>query len=261
MTSLTAIDVAIGAGLVVVAGVVSAILRLGIERRLAIAALRTTVQLALLGQVLTWVFRQDHPWVVAALIAVMVGVAGRSAVDRPSRTYPGAVFLAAGTMAVTCLTVTGIVTRGILTIEPWYRPQIVIPLLGMMLGNSLTGVSLCLDHFLESLDTRRALVEADLALGATRWEAARGPMSEAVRRGMIPIMNTMTVAGIVALPGMMTGQILAGADPMQAVLYQILIMFMVAATTCGASVLMTYATYRRLFGPDHRLRRDLIRPK
>ncbi|CAN0600369.1 unnamed protein product, partial [Laminaria digitata] len=165
--------------------------------------------------------------------------AARAAVTHSARRIPGATWLALLTLLITGLSITGAVTQLVIGVEPWYRPQYLIPLLGMLLGNSLTALSLAIDHFLEQLDLRRDEVESDLAMGATRWEAARDPMREAVRKGMIPIINAMSVVGLVSLPGMMTGQILAGADPLGAVAYHILIMFMIAASTALSSIAMS----------------------
>jgi len=137
----------------------------------------------------------------------------------------------------------------------------VIPLLGMILGNTLTGISLSLDGLLESLDLRRDVVEMELAHGATAWEAARAPVTEAVRRGMIPILNAMSVVGIVSLPGMMTGQILQGADPVDAIAYQIVVMFMLAAASALGSIGIALLTFRRLFTTGHALRAERILPR
>jgi putative ABC transport system permease protein len=161
-------------------------------------------------------------------------------------------------MAASSLMITVTATRLIVGVTPWFAPHYLIPLLGMVLGNTMNGISLSIDHLLESLSERRAEVEMELALGASRWEAARGPLSQAIRRGMIPITNTMMVVGIVALPGMMTGQILAGADPLVAVKYQIMIMFMIAAGTALGSMTASLLAYRRLFNSKHQLRSELI---
>jgi len=150
------------------------------------------------------------------------------------------------------------VTGVVIGVQPWYRPQYLIPLLGMILGNGLTGISLCLDSLLELFAERSDLVEMELAHGATAWEAARPHLSEAVRKGMIPIINAMTVVGIVSLPGMMTGQILAGADPLEAVKYQIVVMFMLAAATSGGCMLIALGSFRRLFNSRHQLLRERI---
>ena len=135
--------------------------------------------------------------------------------------------------------------------SPWYSPQYAIPLLGMILGNTLNGISLGLDRLGGELSAKRGQVETLLALGATRWEAARQPVQQAVRTGMIPLINSMMVVGIVSLPGMMTGQLLAGVSPLQAVKYQIVIMFLIASGTALGTVGVVLLSYRRLFGADH----------
>lgn len=256
--ALSPLDLGIAAGLMLVAGAVSFALRLGLVRRLAWAGLRSTVQLILLGYVLRWVFGIDRAPVVLAVIALMTVAAGRAAVRRPERTFRGATMRGVLSLALPGLAVTFTVTAAILQVEPWYRPQYVLPLLGMVLGNSLTGVSLALDHFLETLDQRRGEIRDALALGATRWEASQRAVAEAVKRGMIPILNAMAVVGIVSLPGMMTGQILAGADPMIAVEYQLVVLFMLAASSALGSVAIVLLSFRRLFDADHRLRPERI---
>jgi len=247
------LELAIASALVFVAGLVSVLLGLHIERRLAIAAARTVVQLLLVGYVLVWVFRADTPWLVLAALGLMTVAAARAAVRRSGRSYRGAYLDAFITLLAVGVITTGAVTQVVIGVDPWYQPQYVIPLLGMVFGNSLTGISLSLDHLLETLDERREQIEMALALGATSWEAARAPLREAVRRGMIPIINAMTVAGIVSLPGMMTGQILAGSDPMRAVAYQIVVMFMLAAATALGCMMTTLWVHRRLFSERHQL--------
>ena len=101
-------------------------------------------------------------------------------------------------------------------------------------------------------------IEALLALGATRWEAARQPVQQAVRTGLIPIINAMMVVGIVSLPGMMTGQLLAGVSPIEAVKYQIVIMFLRASGTALGTVAVVLLSYRRLFNDDHQFLGSLI---
>jgi len=255
---LGAAQLVIAACLVLVSGLVSMALRLDLERRLALAATRTVVQLLLIGYVLRFVFDLDKPAPVLALMACMVFAASRAAVGRSRRTFRGATGLAFLTLALSGFVTTFTVTTAIVGVEPWYRPQYTIPLLGMVLGNGLTGISLCLDQLLEVLVERRAEVETELALGASRWEAARGPLADAVRRGMIPIVNSMMVVGIVSLPGMMTGQILANADPLDAVRYQIVVMFMLAAATSLGCILLALLVYRRCFNARHQLVTDLI---
>jgi len=143
-------------------------------------------------------------------------------------------------------------------VQPWYSPHYAIPLVGMILGNTLNGIALGLDRLGSELNARRAEVESLLALGATRWEAAREPVRQAIRTGMIPIINAMMVVGIVSLPGMMTGQLLAGVDPIQAVKYQIVIMFLIASGTALGTVGVVLLSYRRLFNANHQFLHWLI---
>jgi putative ABC transport system permease protein len=250
---LSFLDLAISAALVLLAGGVSVALRLGLENRLALASVRTVVQLLLVGYVLRFVFAQNTWYAVAIAAAVMITAASRAAVARSSRAYRGAIPHAFVTLCITGLTTTLVVTQFVIGIEPWFEPRYLIPLLGMVLGNGLTGISLCLDTLLEALAEKRGRVEMELAHGATRWEAAREPLRGAVRRGMIPIINAMMVVGLVSLPGMMTGQILAGANPLDAVKYQIVIMFLIAGTTALGSIGIALLAYRRLFNDRHQL--------
>ena len=251
--ALDGFDLAIASVLVLVAGLVSAILRLGLARQLGIAAFRTVVQLLIIGYALNYVFGIESAWLVLGAALLMIGAASRAAVARSTRTFGGVGWLAFATLVATGLVTTFTVTGLVVGVSPWYRAQYVIPLLGMILGNGLTGLSLSLDHLLETLSEGRAKIETDLALGASAWEAAREPIREAVRRGLIPIINAMSVVGIVSLPGMMTGQILAGADPIDAVKYQIVVMFMIAGATSLGAMAITWLVFRRLFNERHQL--------
>ncbi len=258
---IDALHLALAAVFVLAAGALSVALRLGSEKRLAIASLRTVVQLLAVGYVLQWVFALREPLLVLVLLTIMIALASRAAVQRSTRRYPGVHTIAFVTLAVTGLVTTIGTTEVIVGVEPWWRPQYVVPILGMVLGNALTGLSICLDDLLASLAEQRDRVETELALGATRWEAARGPVRESIRRGLIPMINAMSVVGIVSLPGMMTGQILEGADPLRAVRYQIVIMFMLAGATAFGCMLLALATYRRLFNARHQLCADRIEKK
>lgn len=259
LIQLGPVELAVATLLVVAAGVISVVLRLGIERRLAIAAVRTVVQLGLLGLILERVFAIRHPLIIVGILVLMTVFAAREAAGRTSRGYRGIMIDAWLAMAVSCFAVGGVVTQLVVGVDPWYDPQYVIPLLGMILGNSLTGIALGLDRFLDFLATRHAEIELRLAFGATRGEALAAPLREAVRTGMVPIINAMAAAGIVSLPGMMTGQILAGAPPLQAVSYQIVVMFMIAAAVASGAMLVVLLAGRHFMGADAVLRLDRLR--
>ncbi len=255
---LSYIDLLLATVLVAVAGGVSIALRLGLEKQLLLASVRTVVQLLLIGLVLEWVFLIDSPWPLLPVLAVMILVASRAAVQRAGRRYRRATWDAFFTLVLCGVITTFYVTVVVVGVTPWYMPQYVIPLLGMILGNGLTGISLSMDQMLEQLSEKSAVVEMELAHGATRWEAAQEVIRNAVRRGMIPIINSMMVVGLVALPGMMTGQILAGNSPLPAVKYQIVVMFMIAGATSMGCIGTSLLAYKRLFNSRHQLRSERI---
>jgi putative ABC transport system permease protein len=248
---LTAGQVAVAALLILVNAAISLALRLGMERRLLVAAVRTIAQLALIGLVLDRVFAIGRVGIVITLMTAMVLVAGVAAVRRTERRYPGIWLNAVVSMWASSWLITAVALFGIVRVRPWYDPQYAIPLLGMILGNTLNGISLGLDRLTQELEVRRDQVETFLALGATRWEAAQDPVRRAVRIGMVPIINSMMVVGIVSIPGMMTGQMLAGVDPLSAVEYQIVIMFLIASGTALGTVGVVLLGYLRLFNERH----------
>ncbi len=251
--SITWVEVGIAAALIGVNAIVSWVLRLGLARQIAVSSIRMTIQLAIVGLILKQIFALSSAWPVLGLAAVMTLIAGIAAVRRIEHRfesiYPAAVL---SVWASTWLT-TGVTVLLVVRPQPWHSPQVVIPLLGMVLGNSLTGISLGLDRFLSELRQRRGEVELQLTLGATRWEACRDVFAAATRTAMIPILNTMSVAGIVSLPGMMTGQLLAGAPPIQAVQYQIVIMFVIAAAIAIGVMLALTAAYHRVTTASHQI--------
>ncbi|WP_250513238.1 iron export ABC transporter permease subunit FetB [Caballeronia sp. INDeC2] len=250
--NLSLFDIGLAAALIVVNGALSVALDLGLERKLLVAAIRTVVQLLLIGYVLGWVFAFDRWYVVLPLMALMTIIAGFAASGRGRRTYAGQRADSVASIWGSSWLIGAFGLFVVIRIHPWYEPQYAIPILGMILGNTLTGVSLGIERMTEELTAGRAAVEMSLALGASRWEAAQGPARQAVRAGMIPTLNQMAVVGLVSLPGMMTGQVLAGQSPLQAVRYQIVIMFLIAAASGLGVVGAVVLTYRRLFSSDHR---------
>lgn len=251
-------QLAIATLLVVFCGIISIGLQLKLEKQLALGATRTIVQLLIVGYVLQYVFKVRSPYIVVGLALVMVGFATQAAVGRSKLAYPGIRVQSFFTLTASGLLTSFVVTSAVIQVHPWYRAQYLIPLMGMILGNSLTGISIALDQLLSDLTERANFIEMELAHGASAWEAARAPLHDAVRRGMIPTINGMMVVGIVSLPGMMTGQILAGSDPIEAVKYQIVVMFMLSAATALGCMTIVLLAYRKLFNSRHQLERGLI---
>lgn len=233
-------------------------LRLGLGKSLAIASARMVTQLLLVGFILEYIFALRSPLAVVGIGIVMASFAGFAAVNRTRRRFAGIYFNSLISVLASAFVVTGAALLGIINVSPWYEAQYAIPLLGMLLGNILNGISLALDRFMEGAVRERGLIESKLALGATRWEAAHTLLRESLRTGMIPTINSMMVMGVVSLPGMMTGQLLAGASPAAAVRYQIVIMFMIAAATALGTLGVALLAFRVLFSGRHQLRSDRL---
>ena len=234
--------------------------RLGITRNLLIAALRTVIQLALIGLVLEALFASSGFYWIALMALVMLLVAGREVVVRQGRRHQGwwAFGIGTGSMFVSSFSVTVLALSVVIGPDPWYTPQYAIPLLGMMLGNTMTGVSLALDRLNESVWRQRAVIENRLMLGQTWKQALEDIRRDAMRSGMMPSINAMAAAGIVSLPGMMTGQILAGSPPAVAVKYQILVMLIITVGTGFGALMAVSWGGRRLFDDRERLRLDRL---
>jgi putative ABC transport system permease protein len=257
---LTYGDLILPALLVVMDGALSLVLCLKLERQLAIATVRMVLQLVLVGYVLTFLFAAVSPLWTALAAVIMVLFASREIVARQKRRLlglwkyglgAGCTLLAAGTVTIFSLATE-------LHPQPWYHPRYSLPLLGMILGNTMTGIGLGLDVLTNGLVRERAAVEACLALGGTRYQAVLPVLRDALRSGFMPIINSMAAIGLVSLPGMMTGQILAGIEPIDAVKYQLLIMFLIAGGTGLGTLAAVIGGARLLTDNRHRLRLDRI---
>lgn len=240
--------------LIVVVLLISERSRLGLERSLLVGAARTFLQLTAVGYVLIGVFQARQWYWTLLLLTVMASVAVFTAAGRPARRLPGLAGIMAVSIAGGSFAVLAVVIGAVVRPRPSWDPQYVVPLAGMILGNSMTGAVLAVDRLTAEVRARRAEIEAALSLGATARQAAEAAVREAVRAALLPTINAMMVVGVVQLPGMMTGQILAGAPPGEAVRYQIVVMYMLAAAAALTSVSATLLAHRALFTPAHQLR-------
>lgn len=258
--ALTPLDLTLAAGLILVLAILSMWLRLGLGKQIIIAGLRTTIQLLLIGFILKILFEQTHLGWISLLAMVMLLVAGREVMARQKRRFGGWWGFGLGTLSmfVSSFSITVLVLLVIIQNDPWYQPQYAIPLLGMMLGNTMTGIALALDRLTDSSWQQRGVIEARLLLGHHWRIAIRDMARDSVRVGLVPMINAMAAAGLVSLPGMMTGQILSGTPPLEAVKYQILIMFMITAGTGFATMGAVWIGARRLFDERQRLRLERI---
>jgi putative ABC transport system permease protein len=235
-----------------------AVLRLGQVRPLVIGLARLTVQLALLGVVLDWLFSTNSPAIVGAIALVMLLASAHTV---GSRLKGGGWALRAesfAAMGVGTAIVMAVSLRLGLRLEPWYAPRVVIPLLGMILGNSVTGVALAAERFASDLRADRDRIELRLALGATARQAATPALRSAVRAALTPVINNMMIAGIVAIPGMTTGQLLAGAGVQEAVRYQVLVYLGITGTVVLSTITLLFVRLKHYFTPWAQLRIEAL---
>ncbi|MBO8128995.1 MAG: iron export ABC transporter permease subunit FetB [Peptococcaceae bacterium] len=234
---------------VVLAMMLSTWQRLGLERDLVVGTLRATVQLLAVGYVLQLVFNlKDWPFMVL-MIGVMTVVAAYNA-SRRGRELPAIfikVLVAIGAAEIMALGL----TLGLGIVEP--TPQFVIPLSGMFIGNAMVASSLLLNSLRREIISHRAEIIVALSLGATARQAVSESLRRAVRASSIPIVDGLKTVGLVQLPGMMTGLIIGGASPIDAVRYQLLIMFALAAVMAFTSIILSFLVYPALFTPAHQL--------
>jgi len=255
---MSAFDLGLAAALVMLLALLTQGLGLGIGKSMVIAALRALIQLSLVGLALKFVFTRSDPLWVAAIALVMVLIAGREVIARQERRFAGPWGYGLGTLSLfaSSFVVTLVTLLVIIDAKPWYEPRYAIPLLGMILGNTMTGIALALDNLTQLACQQRGVIEARLMLGQDGRTALSQLRRQSLHSAMIPIINAMAAAGVVSLPGMMTGQILAGQAPLEAVKYQILVLFLITlATGCG-TLIAIWLGEKRLFDERQRLRLD-----
>ncbi|MGB0554578.1 MAG: ABC transporter permease [Alphaproteobacteria bacterium] len=262
VVSLDVVDLGIAATLLIVDAGLSIWLGLKLQRRLLISAVRMALQLLMIALVLKGLFALASPAWTGLAALIMILFTGREAMARQNRRFHGLWGYGLGTTAM--LTSSVLVTVFALTTQirpdPWFDSRYAISILGMIHGNTMTGVSIGLQGLSSGAWTERRGIEAQLALGANRWEAMRGGGRKAMTAALTSIVNSMSASGIVFLPGMMTGQILASANPVEAVKYQTLIMFLITGGTGFGSIVAVYSGIARLTDARHRLRLDRLAP-
>lgn len=240
-------DLVVALGMIAIAIGLSAWQQLGLEWSLASAAARTVLQLLVVGYLLAFIFALDNPWAVMAVIAVMLTIAAVVARNRISKKIPQLLPLVWVSMLVS--TAVTLSYTNLLVIQPqtWYEPQYLIPLAGIVLGNAMNGAAIAGERLVSNINTSQLEIETHLNLGATPQQALAQYRKQAIRAGLIPNLNQMMVVGIVVLPGIITGQLLSGVDPLDAASYQILIMFMLVFANLITALLVTQGLCRQFF--------------
>ena len=239
-------DLGLAFGLILIAVGIARWQGVGLARRLVIGAVRAVGQLVFVGYVLVYIFALDRWYLVVATLLIMLIVATQAAVNRqpgvrrPLLMITGVAMLVAS--GLTLLYISTLVVR----VAPWYNPQYMVPLFGMIVGSAMNAAAIAAERLHSEVTVRRAEIEAYLALGAHYHYASQHAVRHAMRASLIPTVNGLMVVGVVTLPGMMTGQILAGASPLIAIRYQIVVVFMQAAAVAMTTAIVTL-WYRRTF--------------
>lgn len=258
-THLTWANVALGFSFIFLDAVVSTSFNLGVGNSLISAAIRCIVQLAIVGLLLQRVFEANNPWAVAGIAFLLNFLGTVEAVANKSKKRFDRMFLSVLVcMLGSTIPVSIIGTRYAMAVEPFWKPEQYIPIVGMLCGNTVSGVVVAIAYVLKELYDNRDKIETYLAFGASRFEACTPIAREALRLALTPTINQMSVIGIISIPGMMTGAILGGSSVSQAAKLQMIIMFMISASTTLAAMVITMVSLATVVDNDHRVRPDRV---
>jgi putative ABC transport system permease protein len=243
-------DVAAALVLVAIAIVASRWQQAGLEEDIGVAVIRSFVQLTAIGYVIDLIFEEDNLIFVIALIAVMVVFGAFTARSR-ARGVPDAFWPLLLSLAVAAATTLGLVVAlGI--IEP--EPRFLVPVGGMVVGNAMTAAAVALNRLGEDVHDNAREVEATLALGATSTQAVQPLVRRSLRSGMITLVDSTKTTGLIFFPGTMVGMLLAGADPVDAVRLQLILLYALLGSVAIAALLVTALARRNFFTAAHQLR-------
>jgi len=224
------------------------------EKEIIIASVRMTLQLILAAYVLVYIFDNPNAFITIGIILLMEAFAVYTVIkrfkDKLSKSLKIVIAFSMSVGTLLCLVYFLFV---VVRISPWYDPQYFIPIAGMIIGNSMTGMSLGVNFLLEGMTTQRTLVEEALILGATPQAASSNIINNTFDAAILPTINSMVGMGIVFLPGMMTGQILSGTSPTTAIAYQIAIMFGILGAAALTVIIMLQLGYRTFFNEEDQL--------
>lgn len=255
------VELALAAALVLANAGLSVALDLGIHRSMLMAAARMIVQLLLVGFVLGYIFGSAAHWLSLVVLAAMLTAATFEVGSRQKNRLAGAWHYGLAGIAVSGAT-SLVAAFALLTVADttdWTAPRVVIPIFGIILGSAMSAASVALNSMFDGVSAGRAGIEAQLALGRSRRTAMAPVVQKAIYAGTLPVLNQMAGAGIITLPGIMSGQILAGANPLVAAQSQIFLMLLLCAASTGSVVIAVWLAARTLSDDRERLRLDRLR--
>ena len=242
-------------GLIVIVLIISWHNQLTLDKEIAVASLRATVQLVIMGFLLEMILKLDNYVYLGLILLAMTAIAAAIS-GRRGRKIPHATGIAfTGILIGSVITFTVLASAGVIGPEAKY----IIPMGGMIIGNSMNASSLSMNRLIGELGHQRKRIETLLALGANARQASEWAVRQSVRSALIPVIDSMKIIGLVHLPGIMTGFIIAGGSPQEAVKYQLAIMFMIAGTASLTCVIVTLLAARRCFTRELQLL-DTFRP-
>lgn len=235
--------------LVLFAALISRWQTLDLEKQILVASVRAFVQLIAIGYALTFIFAADNPAAILLILAVMISIAGYTAGKR-GRGTPSS-----GKVALIAITIGASLTLGLLVILGIFdfTAQQIIPIAGMVIGNSMNVCSLVMGRVRDEVNGRSNEIESALALGASGRQATHRFLRMALHSGMTPIVDSTKTVGLIQLPGAMTGMILAGASPLEAVQLQIIVMYMLIGAASFTGLSTVWLTFRQFFTATHQL--------
>ncbi len=229
--------------LAAIAFVLTRIKSIPVTKEIGFGTVRLFVQLIAVGYALEFIFRIESFWLITLAICVMMLVGAYTAAGRAEHFSGGFVIAFIALSAGSLVTLGLMLALGIITAEARYM----IPLAGMIIANSMNAESITFERIGSDLNSNRLAIETALSLGKSWKEAAQPYYRQAIKAGMITILNFMKTAGIVALPGAMTGMILAGASPLDAVIIQVIVGYMLLSSVTITSIVAGEIAVRRFF--------------
>jgi putative ABC transport system permease protein len=243
-------QVAAALALVAVAAAVSIWQRAELERDIAVATIRSFIQLTAIGYVIKVIFDQNKLIFVAALIAAMV-LFGALTANRRARRVPGAFW-----PLLIALAIAGTSTLALVVALGVFKPQAryLVPVGGMVIGNAMTAAAVALNRLGDDVHDAAPQIEATLALGATSTQAMRPLLRRSLRSGMIPLIDSTKTTGLIFFPGTMVGMLLAGAAPIDAVRLQLILLYVLLGSVALAALTAVMLAYRNFFTKAHQLR-------
>ncbi len=247
LIELDLLQLALALGLVVATIALSTWQKLGLEWNLIVATGRTLLQLIVMGYFLELVFTWPNPLIVLIAVVLLVGVTAFVIRNRISQKLTRLLPWVGGSLLVSTVLTLGYVNLVVIRPEIWYDPRYVIPLAGILLGNAMNAAAIAGERFVNTLNGSQLDIETYLSLGATPQQAIAPYRRDALRAGLLPTINTMLVVGLATLPTFLSGQLLGGVRPINAVAYQIVILLALALFTLIANLMIVHGIYRQFF--------------